>query len=304
MSSNRAGDTVGRPPKTGWLGAVGKGSLVRLLVFFAVLLAGDIAAQLGRVWVIRHAPTSAVDWMSIGAALVLAAALLGLYVALVRSIERRAVHELAPRVIQGIGGIVLGLALFSSVFGLLYLIGVAQWQGISAHFDVALVVLAASILAAVGEELAFRGALFRILEERSGTATALLISAAVFGLLHALNPGATVVSTVAIALEAGILLGAAYALTRNLWFPIGLHLGWNFTEGGVFGVSVSGGPAVKGVFSVTLAGRTLLTGGKFGPEASVVAIAVCLAAAVVLLVLTFRNDRWLPMRGPTRRSAA
>jgi hypothetical protein len=304
MSSNRADDTVGRPPRTGWLSAVGRGSLVRLLVFFAVLLAGDIAAQLGRMWVIRHAPAGEADWMSIGAALVLAAALLGLYVALVRSIERRAVRELAPRVIQGAAGIVLGLALFSTVFGLLYLIGVARWQGISARFDVPLGVLAASILAAVGEELAFRGALFRILEERAGTTTALLISAAVFGLLHALNPGATVVSTVAIALEAGILLGAAYTLTRNLWFPIGLHLGWNFTEGGIFGVAVSGGPAAKGIFSVALAGRTLLTGGKFGPEASIVAIAVCLAAAVVLLVLTWRNGRWMSLRGPTLRSAA
>jgi hypothetical protein len=304
MSSNRAGDAVGRPPRTGWLSALGRLSLVRLLVFFVVLLAGDIVAQLGRSWVIRHAPTGDADWMSIGAAVVLAAALLGLYVVLVRSIEQRGVHELAPRAMQGVAGIILGLALFSAVFGLLYLIGVAQWRGISARFDVTLVVLAASILAAVGEELAFRGALFRILEERSGTATALLISAAVFGLLHALNPGATVVSTVAIALEAGILLGVAYALTRNLWFPIGLHLGWNFTEGGIFGVSVSGGPAVKGVFSVALAGRSLLTGGKFGPEASIVAIAVCVAAAVVLLVLTVRNDRWMPMRSPTLRPVA
>jgi hypothetical protein len=289
---------------TGWLSSVGRRPLVRLLVFFTVLLAGYIVAQLGRIWVIRHAPTGEADPMSIGAALVLAAALLGLYVALVRSIEQRGVHELAPRVIQGVAGIILGVALFSSVFGLLYLIGVAHWQGISARFDVALVVLAASIFAAVGEELAFRGALFRILEERSGTTTALLISAAVFGLLHALNPGATVVSTAAIALEAGILLGTAYALTRNLWFPIGLHLGWNFTEGGIFGVSVSGGPAVKGVFRVSLAGRTLLTGGKFGPEASVIAIAVCLSAAVVLLVLTVRNGHWTSMRGRTLHSNA
>ncbi|HEY1889269.1 MAG TPA: CPBP family intramembrane glutamic endopeptidase [Steroidobacteraceae bacterium] len=304
MASNRVGDAVGRPPRTGWLGAVERRSLLRLLVFFTVLLAGYIAAQLASIWVSRHAPAGEANPMSMGATLVLAAALLGLYVALVRSIEQRAVHELAPRAIQGVAGIILGVALFSSVFGLLYLIGVAHWQGISARFDVALVVLVASIFAAVGEELAFRGALFRILEERSGTTTALLISAAVFGLLHALNPGATVVSTVAIALEAGILLGAAYALTRNLWFPIGLHLGWNFTEGGIFGVSVSGGPAVKGIFWVSLTGRTLLTGGKFGPEASVVAIAVCLSAAVVLLVLTARKGHWMSRRGTSLQSGA
>ncbi|MFZ0501510.1 MAG: CPBP family intramembrane glutamic endopeptidase [Steroidobacteraceae bacterium] len=268
--------------------------LVRLLVFFVVLLAADIAVQIGRHWVTRHAPAAAADWMTIGVALVLAAALVGLYATLVRWMEHRAARELAPRVIQAIAGIVLGVALFSAVFGLLHLMGVARWQGITGHFDVTM--LALSILAGVGEELAFRGALFRIVEEGFGTTSALVTSAAVFGLLHALNPGATVVSTTAIAIEAGILLGAAYALTRNLWFPIGLHFGWNFTEGGIFGVSVSGGPTGKGIFSVSLVGHRLLTGGSFGPEASVIAIAVCLAAGVMLLALTVRSGRWMPMR--------
>lgn len=273
-----------------WLDVVRRSPLIRLPVFFVLLLAADIGAQLGRMWAIRHAPPGSAGWASLAAALLLAAALIGVYVGLVRSLERRATRELAPRAGQVVAGIILGLALFSSVFGLLRLIGVARWQGVSAHFDV-LPMLAAAILAAVGEELAFRGGLFRILEERFGTTAALTLSAAVFGLLHALNPGATVVSTLAIALEAGVLLGAAYVLTRNLWFPIGLHLGWNFTEGGIFGVSVSGGPAAKGIFSVSLAGHKLLTGGAFGPEASLVAIGVCLAAAVVLLLLAAGSDK-------------
>jgi CAAX protease family protein len=293
MPSNPTGDAKASPGKR-WLESARRMSLVRLLVFFAVLLAADIGAQLGRIWAIRHAPPGGADWASLAAALLLAAAVVGIYVGLVRSLERRATRELAPAGMQAVAGIVLGLALFSSVFGLLHLIGVAQWQGISARFDV-IPMLGASILAAVSEELAFRGGLFRILEESFGTATALALSAAIFGLLHGLNPGATVVSTVAIALEAGVLLGAAYALTRNLWFPIGLHLGWNFTEGGIFGVSVSGGPAAQGIFSVSLTGRTLLTGGRFGPEASLIAIAVCLAAAIVLLVFIVRRGRWRPM---------
>ncbi len=275
--------------------------LVRLLVFFVVLLAADIAAQLGRHWVTRQAPAAAAGWMTIGATLVLAAALVGLYAGLVRWMEHRAARELAPRVIQAAAGIVLGVALFSIVFGLLHVIGVVRWQGLSGHFDVTM--LAVSILAGVGEELAFRGALFRIVEEGFGTTGALVTSAVVFGLLHALNPGATVVSTTAIAIEAGILLGAAYALTRNLWFPIGLHSGWNFTEGGIFGVSVSGGPTGKGIFSVSLAGHRLLTGGSFGPEASVVAIAVCLAAGIVLLVLTVRRGHWMSLQS-TRTAAS
>ncbi len=303
MSSSHAGDTVGGPPRNGWPRFLRQQSLVRLLVFFGLLLAGDIGAQLGKFWVVRHAPAGSADWVSVCAALLFAALLAGIYAALVRAMEQRAPRELAPAAIRGLVGVILGLGLFTSVFGLLHLIGVAQWRGVAAHFDVA-PMLAASILAAVGEELAFRGALFRILEESFGTGTGLVVSAALFGLLHALNPGATVVSTTAIALEAGVLLAAAYALTRNLWFPIGLHLGWNFTEGGIFGVSVSGGAAGKGIFLVSLTGRDLLTGGKFGPEASVVAIAVCLAAAVILLVLTVRKGGWIAMRRSTARSAA
>lgn len=282
--------------KNPWLAAA------RKIAFFVILLAAYIGAQLGHGWALRLAPGSA-DWAALGAGLLLSATLLGLYVGLVRLMEHRAAHELAPAPTQASVGIILGLALFSSVFGLLHVIGVARWHGVSARFDV-IPVLAGSILAAVGEELSFRGGLFRLLEDSFGTTIALVASAAVFGLLHALNPGATVISTVSVALEAGVLLAAAYALTRNLWLPIGLHLGWNFTEGGIFGVSISGGAAAKGLFSVSLVGHTLLTGGQFGPEASVVAIVVCLAVAAVFLVLAVRRGRWLPMPRRAVRSVA
>ena len=297
MTSSHASDaTLDAAAGDGSIDSARVRPLVRLPIFFFVLLAADIGAQFGRLWTMRHPPAGGADWAPFAASLLLAAALLGIYTVLVRSMERRAAGELAPRPIQGAAGMALGLALFSSVFGLLHLIGVAHWLGRAARFDV-VPALGGAILAAVGEELAFRGGLFRLLEERFGTMTGLAVSAALFGLLHGLNPGATITSTVAIALEAGVLLAAAYALTRSLWFPIGLHLGWNFTEGGIFGASISGGAAGgKGIFSVSLTGPTLLTGGKFGPEASVVAIAVCLAVAGALLALTFRTGRWIPIR--------
>jgi CAAX protease family protein len=299
MSSNPTDEVVGQPPQKRWLTTLLW--VVRLLAFFIVVLAADVIAQYGRTWVARQAPAGSADWMLIGASLVLAALLAGLYVVIVRWTEQRLARELAPGVGYAMVGTAFGLALFSTVFGLLYLLGVVRWQGVSAHFDVG-PALAASIIAAVGEELAFRGVLFRMVAERFGTAAALVVSAAVFGLLHGFNPGATIVSTAAIAIEAGLLLGAAYALTRNLWFPIGLHLGWNFTEGGIFGTSVSGTTDGHGIFSVSLAGPRLLAGGAFGPEASLVAIAVGLAAAVVLIVLTVRRGNWISMQS-TRTTA-
>lgn len=227
--------------------AVRRWTFVRLIVFGVVLLAGDIAAQLTRIELMRHAPERGRDWIVLGAA--------------------------------------VGTALFAAVFGVLYALGVAHWRGLSAHADV-FPQLAAALIAAVGEELTFRGGVFRVLADGFGTTVALIVSAGIFGLLHALNPGATVLSSVAIMLEAGVLLGAAYAYSGNLWLPIGIHLGWNFTEGGLFGVSVS------------LAGPPLLTGGPFGPEASLVAVAICLLAGLTFIVLALRRKRLDRSAGP------
>ncbi|MGH7969800.1 MAG: lysostaphin resistance A-like protein, partial [Limisphaerales bacterium] len=149
---------------------------------------------------------------------------------------------------------------------------------------------------AVGEEVVMRGVAYRLFEEGFGTTIAVLLSGALFGLLHVANPGATVESTIAIALEAGVLLAAAYVLTRSLWFPIGLHFGWNFTEGGIFGTSVSGGKSATGLIATHVSGPNYLTGGLFGPEASLPAVLVCLMAALVMLVLADRRGEWKAIR--------
>jgi hypothetical protein len=100
-----------------------------------------------------------------------------------------------------------------------------------------------------------------------------------------------VLSTIAIALEAGVLLALAYATTNRLWLPIGLHAGWNFAEGTIFGTSVSGHAATPSLLRGALQGPAALTGGSFGPEASVVAILVCLAASAAFAVVVIRRER-------------
>ena len=106
------------------------------------------------------------------------------------------------------------------------------------------------------------------------------------------QPGATVVSTLAIALEAGVLLAAAFMLTRRLWMAIGLHAAWNFTEGGVFGASVSGGTPY-GLLRSRFTGAPLLSGGAFGPEASIVAVVLCLSAGIAFCVYARRRGRFI-----------
>jgi hypothetical protein len=133
-----------------------------------------------------------------------------------------------------------------------------------------------------------RGIVFRILEQWLGSWIALAISAAVFGLLHLLNPGATLLDACAIMLVGGVMLAAAYMLTRRLWLCIGMHFGWNFTQGGIFSTAVSGG-ATHGLLQAKMAGPVWLTGGDFGAEASVVALVTCMAAGVLLLAAARRK---------------
>ena len=139
--------------------------------------------------------------------------------------------------------------------------------------------LGTGALAALGaaEEVIFRAYFFRLLSMATGTWIAVLVS-----------PGANLFSSLAIALEAGVILAGAYAVTGRLWMPIGLHAGWNFAEGALFGMSVSGGPESAALSHGILRGPTILTGGAFGPEASIVAVLLCLAVGVILLWHTVR----------------
>jgi membrane protease YdiL (CAAX protease family) len=154
--------------------------------------------------------------------------------------------------------------------------------------------LAVAFAAAVLEELLLRAVLFRLLEEATGTTIAVIVSAIVFGLLHGLNPGATPLSTAAIAIEAGVLLALAYALTHNLWLAIGIHMAWNFTEGSVFGAAVSGGAQSQSLVRSVISGPDWLSGGAFGPEASIVSVAVCLLASLAIGTLIVRARGWRP----------
>jgi membrane protease YdiL (CAAX protease family) len=157
------------------------------------------------------------------------------------------------------------------------------------------------ILAAVLEEVVMRGVVFRILEQSMGSWLALAVSAVIFGALHLFNPGATLLNAIAVMLEAGILLAAAFMLTRRLWLCIGIHFAWNFTQGGIFSAAVSGG-TTRGLLQAKLVGPQWLTGGAFGVEASAVAVGVCLAAALLLLLAAQRRGNILSAPWASRRT--
>lgn len=211
-------------------------------------------------------------------------AILPIYYGSVRLAEKRKVNELG---IKGIPvslpmGLAIGVLMFSVITAILSVSGMYKVD--SAGFDMKLLEAFANFfVVAVGEEVLFRGILFRMIDDRYGTWIALLVSALFFGIIHIGNDNATLWSSVAIALEAGLLLGLAYKCAGNLWLPIGIHWSWNFTQGNIFGFGVSGTDAGYSLINATTSGPEFLTGGQFGPEASIIAVAIGLIVSLILL---------------------
>lgn len=184
----------------------------------------------------------------------------------------------------GLGG---GLLLFSLVTLVAALVGVYDIVGLGSARSILFALVLFGIVPGVLEELLFRGILFRHLEEFGGSWFALALTSALFGLAHYFNPNATVFSSFAIAVEAGLLLGGAYMLTQSLWVPIGIHMAWNFTQGEIYDVPVSGFDGT-GLVEAKLSGPELLSGGSFGLEASVIALVIATGAGVWMVVRAVR----------------
>jgi uncharacterized protein len=220
------------------------------------------------------------------------AAVLGTYVYAVRLGERRRVDELAPpRLAMELGaGLAFGAVLFSLVMAVLLFGG---WYTISggAQFGPPWTAVRFGLGAGTFEELLFRGVLMRLLWEAYGLGVAISVSSVTFGLAHLLNPQHSLMGALSIIVEAGIMLGALYALTGRLWAAIGAHAGWNFTQGYVFGTDVSGVNAGGHLFhAVQTAGAPiLLTGGVFGPEASLPAVLMGATAGASMLIWVWRR---------------
>ncbi len=214
----------------------------------------------------------------------------------VRRTEHRAPTDLAgPGAVRGLAvGTLIGVAAVVAVLATIALTGSYRITGFGSVGG-AVALLGFMAAAAVTEELMFRGVMFRVLEEHAGTWISLLTVSALFGAMHLLNPDASLWGATAIALTGGLMLGASYIATRSLWAPIGLHFGWNVALGGS-GAAVSGNGTPDGLLESTLSGSTLITGGDFGPEGSVVTVLTCIALAIVFLWMAQRRGHVRPRR--------
>lgn len=198
------------------------------------------------------------------------------YIILFKYYERRKISELSFNQFgeNAILGFSLGFVLQSAVIFIIFIFGSYEITKVNSVLYL-LPAFAISLTSGIIEEIMVRGIIFRITEEKLGTIWALLISAILFGFAHIANDGATVYSSLAVAIEAGILLAAVYVYTKNLWISIFLHFAWNFTEGGIYGAILSGFKLGKSLISANFTGPDILTGGKFGPENSIQAVIFC-----------------------------
>lgn len=255
--------------------------ILGLLVCFGVVVIGQEAA--GKLLSLTGLDK---DYRNLIKGIIVSLLAIGSYRFIFKFLEKRTITEISTT------GIAKNLALGTSIGALLQcltvlvlylnhgfkIVSVNQLSFVIIPFTVAFTV-------AIFEEILIRGILFRIIEETLGSYLALIISASIFGGLHFLNPNSSLVSAACVAAEGGLLLGAAYIYSRNLWFPIAIHFAWNFMQSGIFGAITSGNEKTNSLLTTQITGSREITGGQFGPEGTIQATIFCVLATVVLMYL-------------------
>lgn len=228
-----------------------------------------------------------------------AAAMLAAYAFAVSFVERRTVTELGllQLVPEIAAGLMIGGLLIAAIIGLMW---VAGWVTITAAPVTKIAEsLKQSIQSGVIEEILMRLIIFRLLWRAAGVVPALVLTALLFGGLHLSNPDGTFFA--ALCLIAGEGIGAGlYLLSGRIWMSIGMHAGWNFAQGWVFGSAVSGLDVFAGGPLQTRPTEgidAMFSGGGFGPESSLAALMISLLASALFLGLAWRRGRFVAVDG-------
>jgi membrane protease YdiL (CAAX protease family) len=201
---------------------------------------------------------------------------------------------------QALVDVVAGFGITFVMMGLIYvgacLLGWLTFSGYAWNTDSTQTVISQISISFLGfilvgwnEELLSRGYHLQNLEDGLNTLWAVIISSAIFGGLHLNNPNAIWLSALGI-FFAGVFLAYGYLRTRQLWLPIGLHIGWNFFEGVIFGFPVSG-IATYRLIRTSVTGPELWTGGLFGPEAGLLVLPALLLGAFLVNIYTRKRVR-------------
>lgn len=267
-----------------------------LLMFFSIALLGT----LGNLFFSALAESSFASFLLLSSLTIPLAITFSVFIAR-RYLDRRTFVSLGLRVDrQSIFDLLFGIALTGLMLGLIYLfewvfgwieVESFAWQfegGRNLVLSILIMVLIFT-LASWQEELLSRGYWLQNLSDGLNRSLGVLLSSAAFALGHVMNPNLSWQALLGLFLS-GLFLAYGYLRTKQLWLPIGLHLGWNFFEGTVFGFPVSGQYFYQ-LIRQTVSGPDIITGGAFGPEAGLILIpALILGAAGVFW---YTKDRQL-----------
>lgn len=234
------------------------------------------------------------DFKSLISGVIVAILIIFTYSFLFKFYEKRAIYEFSKKgfAISLIKGIFIGSTLQSLTILVIYLYGGYYILSINPILYI-VPPLTMAFTSAIIEETLVRGIIFRIIEEKLGSYYALLISALLFGAMHLNNPNSSLIAGIGLSIQAGLLLASAFIYARNLWFPIGIHFAWNFTQSAIFGAKVSGNTISKTLITSKIEGPELYTGGLFGPEGSIQATIICLIATLILLFLSKHQNKFI-----------
>ena len=191
-------------------------------------------------------------------------------------------------------GFWLGVLMISGGFILLLSLNEINWVGVNPETTGILLSVALFIGVAFTEELIFRGYILNNLMLSMNRWVALSVTSVLFAVVHMGNANFTWISFISI-LFAGLLLGLPYIFSRSLWMPVALHFSWNFFQGTIFGFSVSGNNEYSLIMQ-SRPGDTLLNGGKFGFEGSVLAVVFLFLAIVGLGFYYYRKEKFPPQK--------
>lgn len=209
----------------------------------------------------------------------------------VTKFEKRKISSLGLKkknsLINFLKGFWIGLLMFGLVTGLMYVSGVITLeQGLSAGIKTipgVLVILPGWILQSSTEEILTRGWFMHVVGARHKPVIGFVLSSVIFGFMHLLNPGVTALSIINIILV-GLVLGLYVIHTQDLWGACGIHAAWNFSQSNVFGFNVSGmETSTHSLLRFSANGPDFLTGGAFGPEASIMATIITVLFIGILL---------------------
>jgi CAAX protease family protein len=266
---------------------------VRFLVSVAGVLVAAAIAAIGAG--LMPVPSG---WLPGGLALLfwfsllLLPALLGLYAFLTRVLEGRPLGSVGfafhPRWKNELWtGLIAGTVMMLAVAVAQSLLGIVRFspaQGAAGRSVLAGMFLFLLFMAAAAdEELVFRGYPFQRLVEVGGPVFAVIALSVLFGVAHLRNPSQTWISTLNTTLV-GVLLAICYLRTRALWLPLGIHFAWNFVQGFVLGLPVSGMVFPAGILQAKISGPSWLSGGAYGPEGSILCLGVIAAGTVYFFV--------------------